>query len=125
MLNFIKDLKTLNILPNPGYAIFTTIREGDSCTVTVVVAKGDPLHPPRVKWVKGKWNEITGGEHYGIAVDENNHTLTFKSPKMTDSGLYTVKVFSTNTCDTKTFDLKVGPEKSGDAGIVIVRGKLP
>ena len=40
---------------------------------------GDPLHPPRVTWVKGKWNEITAGDKFGVAGTETEHTLTFKS----------------------------------------------
>lgn len=101
--------------------------EGEDASIKIVVAKGDPLHLPRVQWIKGKWNEITGGTRYGIVVDEltNSHTLTFKSAKMTDSGIYTVKVTSGGFIDSKTFDLKVGPEKGANPGIVIVRGKLP
>ena len=100
--------------------------EGENVSITVVVAKGDPLHPPRVQWIKGKWNEITAGARYAIDATENAYTLTFKSPKMTDSGVYTVKVHSASgAVDAKTFDLKVGPELGANPGIVIVRGKLP
>ena len=44
---------------------------------------------------------------------------------MTDSGIYTVKVLSEKTIESKTFLLKVGPEAGANPGIVIVRGKLP
>ena len=35
------------------------------------------------------------------------------------------KVISKTSVESKTFDLKVGPQKGSGAGIVITRGKLP
>ena len=44
---------------------------------------------------------------------------------MSDSGMYTVKVQSKSSIESKTFDLRVGPQKSSSSSIVITRGKLP
>ena len=99
--------------------------EGDDVSCTITVAKGDPLFLPQVRWIKGKWNEITGGDRYQLSSEETKFTLTFKSPKMSDSGMYTVKVQSKSGLESKTFDLRVGPQLSSGGGIIITRGKLP
>ena len=39
--------------------------------------------------------------------------------------LKSFKVISKTSVESKTFDLKVGPQKGSGAGIVITRGKLP
>ena len=65
--------------------------EGDDVSITIEVAKGDPLFLPQVRWIKGKWNEITAGDRYQMTAEETKFSLTFKSPKMSDSGMYTIK----------------------------------
>jgi len=65
-------------------------------SITIELSGGDILNKPRVLWIKGKWNEITKGDRYDMTKNESakvlTHTLTFKSPKMTDCGLYTVRI---------------------------------
>ena len=113
---------TWRIITNPK-EIKTS--EAVDVSLTIELAKGDILNKPRVLWIKGKWNEITKGDRYGMTSVEGakiiTHTITFKSPKMNDSGLYTIRVVSRKETVEETFHLKVGPYV--DAGNKIVIGK--
>ena len=66
--------------------------EGDDVAVEVKIGGGNPEKLPEVKFIKGKWNELTDKARYGIESNHPEYKLTFISPKMHDIGNYTIKV---------------------------------
>ena len=51
------------------------------------------------------------------------HKMTFKNPKMNDSGMYTVKVISKAKEEVMTYQLKVMPAKKKD-GLKVGKGQV-
>ena len=63
-----------------------------------------------VTWIKGKWNELTKGDRYGMWSDEKTgqHFLELKHPKQSDSGAYKVKVVTPKGDEECSFQVAVG-----------------
>ena len=49
--------------------------------------------------------------------------MTFKAPKMSDSGLYTIRIFSRTEKVEDTFNLQVGPYDGNQKKIVIGKAR--
>ena len=99
--------------------------EGEEGTVEVKCHQGDVLHAPKVIWIKGKWNQLTKGDRYDMVSDDRHmwHRLTFKKPKMNESGLYTLKIISKKKEEVVTFNVNIGPNRSKNNEIVIGKGE--
>merc|ERR1712079_1002697 len=95
--------------------------EGEEGVVEVKCWQGDVLHPPKVVWIKGKWNQLTKGDRFDMISDDRHmwHKLIFKKPKKNDSGLYTLKVISKKKEEVVQFNLNVGPSRAAGNEIVI------
>merc|ERR1711879_882064 len=95
--------------------------EGEEGTVEVKCHQGDVLHAPKVIWIKGKWNQLTKGDRYDMISDDRHmwHKLTFKKPKMNESGLYTLKIISKKREEVVSFNVNIGPNRSKGNEIVL------
>lgn len=109
--------------PNENYETW----EGEEITVEIKCHQGDILHAPKVQWIKGKWNQLTKGDRFDMASDTRHmwHKLTFKNPKMNESGLYTIKVISKAKEEVVTYNLKVNPGRAQNNDIIIGKGSVP
>merc|ERR1711879_578950 len=83
------------------------IAEGEDGTTEVKLFVGDILSPPKVAWIKGKWNALTKGDRFEMTSDDRHtwHKITFKKDKMNEAGLYSVKVVSKGKEETAQFSL--------------------
>merc|ERR1711879_648714 len=99
------------------------IAEGEDGTTEVKLFVGDILSPPKVVWIKGKWNALTKGDRFEMTSDDRHtwHKITFKKVKMNEAGLYSVKVVSKGKEETAQFSLKVSPAKKA-AGPKVGKG---
>lgn len=103
------------------------VHEGETSTVEVKLFKGDVLSPPKVTWIKGKWNQMTKGDRWAMVSSEDHmtHSLTFQKPKMNESGLYQVKIVSkAGKTEQLSYQLKVLPAKQ-EAGLELGKGVSP
>lgn len=76
----------------------------------IKVVHVDVLHAVIVKWIKGKFYELTKGDRFEMWSNERTgeHFLKFRQPKQGDSGVYKVKVQSQNGEEECCFEVKVG-----------------
>merc|ERR1712226_300396 len=101
--------------------------EGEDVTIEIKLNKGDILSPPKVTWVKGKWNQLTKGDRYVIESDNSHlcHKLTFIKPKMNEGGMYCVKVKDKKKEHVGQFNLQVKPGKKESKEIKVAKGAKP
>jgi hypothetical protein len=92
--------------------------EGEDVTIEVKLNKGDILAPPKVTWVKGKWNQLTKGDRYDIesSGDHMTHKCTFLKPKMNEAGAYCCKIKDKKKETVLQFQVKITPAKKA-AGV--------
>lgn len=76
----------------------------------VRVAAADVLHAVNVKWIKGKFYELSKGDRFEMWRNErtNEHFLKFRHPKESDSGTYKIKAVSQRGEAECCFEVKVG-----------------
>ena len=69
--------------------------------------------------------ECTPSRNCSIDFSISNNFIALLVIIGADLKMNSFKVISKTSVESKTFDLKVGPQKGSGAGIVITRGKLP
>lgn len=101
--------------------------EGEEGVVEVKCWQGDVLHPPKIVWIKGKWNQLTKGDRFDMISDDRHmwHRLIFKKPKKNDSGMYTLKIISKKKEEVVQFNLNVGPSRAKSNEIILGKGSVP
>ena len=109
---------------HPPMEMYET-NEGEPVTIEVILCHGEHRRPPKVSWIKGKWNQLTHGDRFHIESDDKNiwHKMTFQKPLMNDSGSYTLKVNSKSKEEAVVFNLKCHAANKKGRDIKVGKGK--